>query len=245
LDGWREKETRAAMVFGRCFEKALEAYFCGDDCGAVLFREWGIYRDTPFEYKKGETWDRLVHQGIHLLERFARDNRIHIPQPKENLQIKVTRDFPDGNDFVSYVDAVGELDGLRCLIDWKTTSSRYPEEPAGLLSLDPQLICYSWMTGIPDVAFVVFVRKHNPEIQYLKTSISEEQRSEFGRLVAATIGQIESAQFPSHSGIRFPQNGCVSCSHLGLCLGNQKLIDSNLIRTPGAHDLAWLDELVD
>jgi hypothetical protein len=245
LDGWREKETRAAMVFGRCFEKALEAYFCGDDCGAVLFREWGVYRDTPFEYKKGETWDRFVHQGVHLLERFARDNRIHIPQPKENLQIKVTRDFPDGNDFVSYVDAIGELDGQRCLIDWKTTSSRYPDGPAGLLSLDPQLICYSWMTGIPDVAFVVFVRKHNPEIQYLKTSISEEQRSEFGRLVAATIGQIESAQFPSHSGIRFPQNGCVSCSHLGLCLGDQKLIDSNLIRTPGAHDLAWLDELVD
>ncbi len=28
LDGWREKETRAAMVFGRCFEKALSAYFC-------------------------------------------------------------------------------------------------------------------------------------------------------------------------------------------------------------------------
>ena len=23
LDGWREKETRAAMIFGRCFEKAL------------------------------------------------------------------------------------------------------------------------------------------------------------------------------------------------------------------------------
>ena len=23
LDGWREKETRAAMAFGRCFEKAL------------------------------------------------------------------------------------------------------------------------------------------------------------------------------------------------------------------------------
>ena len=27
LDGWREKDTRAAMVFGRCFEKALGAYF--------------------------------------------------------------------------------------------------------------------------------------------------------------------------------------------------------------------------
>ncbi|MGC2850889.1 MAG: hypothetical protein WB556_12940, partial [Candidatus Acidiferrum sp.] len=46
------------------------------------------------------------------------------------------------------------------------------------------------------VALVVFVRKHQPEIQYLKTSISEEQRLEFGRLLAATIGQFESAQFP-------------------------------------------------
>jgi hypothetical protein len=101
------------------------------------------------------------------------------------------------------------------------------------------------MTGIPDVAFVVFVRKNQPEIQYLKTSISEEQRLEFGRLVVAAVDQIEAARFPPHSGIRFPQNGCLSCSHLGLCLDDQKLIDSSLIRTPGASNLAWLDELVD
>ena len=31
LDGWREKETRAAMAFGRCFERALAAYFSGQD----------------------------------------------------------------------------------------------------------------------------------------------------------------------------------------------------------------------
>ena len=60
------------MVFGRCFEKALAAYFQGNDCTASLFQEWGAFRDTPFEYKKRESWDRLVHQGVHLLERFAR-----------------------------------------------------------------------------------------------------------------------------------------------------------------------------
>jgi hypothetical protein len=92
---------------------------------------------------------------------------------------------------------------------------------------------------------LVFVRKQQPEFQCLKTLISEEQSLESGRLVGATIGQIEAAQFPSHSRIRFPQNGCVSCSHLGLCLDDQKLIDSTLIRTPGASNLAWLDELVD
>ena len=53
LDGWREKETRAAMAFGRCFERALAAYFSGQDSPAELFNEWGAFRDTPFEYKKG------------------------------------------------------------------------------------------------------------------------------------------------------------------------------------------------
>jgi hypothetical protein len=245
LDGWREKETRAALMFGRCFEKAVEAYFCGEDCAATLFREWGAYRQAEFEYKRGETWDRLLHQGVHLLERFAQDNRIRISRPSENLQIKLVRELPNANQFVAYIDAVGELDGVRCLMDWKTTSSRYPEEPAGLLSLDPQLICYSWITDISEVALVVFVRKHHLEIQYLKTSISEEQRAEFGRLLANIISQIESAQFPFHSGIRFPQNGCTSCSHIGLCLKDQKLIDTNLIRSSGGNDLAWLDELVD
>src|SRR3981081_4832091 len=57
LDGWREKETRAAMVFGRCFEKALGAYFCQEDSAAVLFKEWDAYRDAPFEFRKGESWD--------------------------------------------------------------------------------------------------------------------------------------------------------------------------------------------
>jgi GTP cyclohydrolase II len=53
--GWREKETRAAMAFGRCFENALGAYFRQEDCGAVLFKEWEAYRaearsrDSVFE----------------------------------------------------------------------------------------------------------------------------------------------------------------------------------------------------
>src|SRR5258708_7110853 len=83
LDGWREKETRAAMVFGRCFEKALGAYFCEEDSAAMLFKEWEAYRDAPFEYRKGESWDHLFHQRGHLLEIFSRSNPIQIPIPKK------------------------------------------------------------------------------------------------------------------------------------------------------------------
>ena len=92
---------------------------------------------------------------------------------------------------------------------------------------------------------IVFVRKHMPEIQYLRTSISDEQRREFGRVVEATVEQIESGHFGSHSGIRFPQNGCVSCPHLGLSLNDQKLAAAKLVRRAGASDLDWLDELMD
>lgn len=245
LDGWREKDTRAGMAFGRCFETALGAYFRDEDATEVLFKQWEAFREALFEYRKKDSWERLYHQGVHLLHKFAQDDRVRILRPERNLQVKLLRTLPGDHEFVAYIDALGRLDGRDCLIDWKTTTSRYTEEPAGLLQLDPQLICYSWMSGISDVALVVFVRKQMPEIQYLKTSISEDQRRGFGRLVEMTIGQVEAGQFPSHSGIRFPRNGCVSCAHLGLCLDDSKLIEANLVRQPGAAELDWLDHFDD
>jgi hypothetical protein len=245
LDGWREKETRASMLFGRCFEKSLGAFFRHEDSAAVLFKEWEPYHEIPLEFSHGDNWDRMLRQGVRLLEQLARDDRVSIRQPRPNLQVKLVRQLRNGNDFVSYIDALGYLDGTRCLLEWKTTNSRYPEQPQGLLTLDPQLVCYSWISGLADVALVVFVRKRMPEIQYLRTSITEEQRREFGQLVEEAIGRIEAGQFLPHSGIRFPQNGCVSCPYLGLCLGDQHLIDAKLIRRPGASDLDWLNDLDD
>ena len=146
-------------------------------------------------------------------------------------------------NLVHFLDGVGYLDGTSCVLEWKTTSSRYPEEPAGLLALDPQLVCYSWITGISEVAQVVFVRRRLVEVLYLRTSITEEQRQEFGQLVSDTIERIERAQFLPHSGIRFPQNPCSSCPYIGLCLGRADLVESALVRRPGAERLDWLDEL--
>ena len=245
MDGWQEKDTRASMVFGRCFEAALAAYFQNQDCTVALFKEWAAYKDAALEYGKGDSWDRLLQQGVHLLHLFVQDDRVRIQQPGRDLQLKIVRKLSNGSEFVAFVDAIGEIDGRPHLIDWKTTTSRYTEEPDGLWSLDPQLTCYSWMTGIRDVAMVVFVRKKLPEIQYLRTSITEEQAKEYGHLVESTINQIEGGLFLPHSGIRFPTNGCTTCSHLGLCLKNQPLIDSSLTRRPGASDLDWLDQLSD
>ncbi len=242
VDGWQEKETRAGLLFGRAFEQALAAYFQQQDAADVLFRHWSQYQNVPLDYGHGDTWDRMLQQGVKLLELFVQYDRVEIRYPKRNLQIKVARALSSTSQFIGYIDAFGYLDGTRCVIDWKTTAARYPDQPEGLLALDPQLACYSWLTGEPEVAFVVFVRKRLPEIQYLRSTISEEKRQEFGRLVQDAVAQIEAAQFPAHPGIRFPQNGCTSCSFLGLCLPNQALVDNKLLRRAGG-DVGLFDEL--
>jgi CRISPR/Cas system-associated exonuclease Cas4 (RecB family) len=243
LDGWKEKDTRAAMLFGRAFEQALGAYFRREDPGAVLFQEWSACKGQDLRFSKHDTWDRMLEQGIMLLTRFCQDDRVQIHRPRRNLQIKFSRPLSGKNEFIAYVDGIGKLDGTRCLLEWKTSSSRYPEEPKGLLALDPQLVCYSWMTGISEVAQVIFVRKRLVEIQYLRTTITKEQRREFVQLAEDTIRRIESAQFLPHSGIRFPQNPCSTCPYVGLCLGRQDMAEAALVRRPGAEDLGWLDEL--
>jgi len=113
-----------------------------------------------------------------------------------------------------------------------------------LLSLDPQL-CYSWISGIPEVALGVIIRKDPPETQYLKATISEEKRRGFGRLVETTVAHIEPGEFPAHTASAFRRTPPVSCVHLGLCLNNKQLIAANLIRKPGASSLDWLDEFMD
>jgi hypothetical protein len=145
----------------------------------LRFREWSRGQNQGWHHSKGDAWDRMLQQGMQLVDRFCQDDRIR--QLRRELQIKFTRPVSGKNDFVAYVDAIGKLDGEPCLIEWKTTGSRYSEEPDGLLALDPRLVGYSWMTGISQVAQVVFVRKRLVEVQYLRTVIIDEQTAEFGQ----------------------------------------------------------------
>ena len=242
LDGWQEKDFRAAVMFGRVFEQALAALFRREDPAAVLFEQWATCKALKLVYSGNDTWDSMLQQGVRLLERFVQDGRVQIRRPRSRQQVQFTRTLSSGSSFIAFVDAIGELDGRACLLEWKTSSARYPEHPAGLTALDPQLICYSWMTGIDEVAQVVFVRKRAVEVQYLRATITNEQRQEFETLVEDTVRGIESGLFLPHSGIRFPQNPCTTCPFLGICLNRPELVETALVRKPGV-DLGLFDEL--
>jgi hypothetical protein len=62
-------------VLGRSFEKALAAFFEREGPGAMLFKEWGAYRDVPLEYCHGDDWERLLRHGLRLAGDHHRDQR--------------------------------------------------------------------------------------------------------------------------------------------------------------------------
>lgn len=91
LDGWKEKDTRPAMLFGRAFEMALGAYFRREDPGEVLFHEWSVCKNQDLQFSNHDTWDRMLEQGMMLLIRLCQDDRVRVSQPSRSLQIKFSR----------------------------------------------------------------------------------------------------------------------------------------------------------
>src|SRR5271156_4952954 len=88
LDGWKEKDTRAAMVFGRAFERALGAYFRREDAGAVLFAEWSTSQKLGLHYADRAGGDGIPKKEIVLGEGFGKGVGVGLGEPHQDLQIK-------------------------------------------------------------------------------------------------------------------------------------------------------------
>ena len=90
LDGWKEKDTRATLLFGRSFEQALGAYFRGEDSSAALFTEWAKYQEAQLEYSHGDSWERMFRQGVQLLERLAQEHKRQMqPVPRRRAPVPI------------------------------------------------------------------------------------------------------------------------------------------------------------
>ena len=129
LDGWREKETRAAMVFGRCFEKALEAYFCGSDCGALFIGSGAltaILRLITKKVRPGIDWfirgciySSALPKTIEFA--FLSRNRISSSKWSGNSRAQINL-LPTLTPSVNSMAAVALWTG-------RPQPARYPEEP--------------------------------------------------------------------------------------------------------------------
>src|SRR5438093_12004013 len=97
------------MLFGRSFERALAAYFLRQDAAETLFREWQPCRNQEPHYSGNDTWDRMLDQGIQLLDRFCQADRVRIRRPGRPLQSEFTRRLSAADQIAAFVDRIGHL----------------------------------------------------------------------------------------------------------------------------------------
>jgi len=112
LDGLAGKRNTAAMVFGRCFEKALGAYFGQEDSAAVLFKGMECIPRWSFLNTAKESPGTVFSTKASICSKHLRGMiAFGFRRPKKNLQIKILRALSGGSEFVAYLDAIGEIDG--------------------------------------------------------------------------------------------------------------------------------------
>ena len=232
LDGWTEREDKASLVFGRIFQTVVEAQFLVPDSVRFFTEHWQPVRKLSLEYAPGDSWEKMLAQGQELLTRFQQDERVQIEDGRTDFQIKYRRVLPlSDRHFLAYLDAVGWVDGIHCLIEWKTSTQAYPDHFPRLLELDPQLVCYSWAAQKQEVCLVNFVRKKQPEIQYLHARVRQRQWRAFAQTLDLVVSEMEAGHFYPRSGIRYPNNQCLNCAYLGLCLRKKALVEEKLVKT--------------
>jgi hypothetical protein len=231
LDGWTEREGKASLIFGRIFQSAVEAQFLVEDSVAFFNERWTQVKEAGLEYSNGDSWEEMLDQGQQLLEQFRRDQRVQIEEGRTDFQVRIRRPLPMSQlHFLAYIDALGWVDGIHCLIEWKTSTQAYPESMPRVLELDPQLVCYSWAAQKQEVCLVNFVRKKKPGIQYLHARIRQRQWRGFEETLDMLVREMEAGYFHPRSGIRYPNNQCLNCAYLGLCLRQKRLVEANLTR---------------
>src|SRR2546422_2015889 len=94
LDGWQEKDTRAAMLFGRAFERALAAYFLRQDAAATLFQEWKLCQDQKLQYSHGDTWIACSNKAFNCSTASARKIACAFASPGATCRSSLYGHFP-------------------------------------------------------------------------------------------------------------------------------------------------------
>jgi hypothetical protein len=181
IKGYISREESVALRFGDCIEGAVrwhlmrnyEPKTCVEEF-QVLWSKFRDNEDITYSEKSGD-WEDHYRIGQELCRLFELNAKA-FPLANPRFQINLRREFFPGDaefaglEFNAYVDVVStverdhpmlpplEGEGPRdVVIDIKTSAAPYFSDPR-LARLDGQLRKYAWVSGIPTVAFLVFVK---------------------------------------------------------------------------------------
>jgi hypothetical protein len=223
VENLRTRSPASSLVFGQVIHAALADLF-GKGGDPVSFFEtlWAEAKDWDLTYKNREPWEKLRDSGQGLLEKFLKDDLPRlgdIQSSEESFRFQVTGiDEP----FVGIIDLVAALEGVRTLIDFKTSAGSY--EPHEVL-LSDQLTAYQ--LAKPDAAqaaLCVLVKTKEPKIEWHVARRVPDQLTEYLGKVGYVAREIASGRF-----YKRPGKWCSWCDFLPVCTGDTKTAQATLV----------------
>lgn len=167
IDGWKEKGERAALAFGKCIEDSIQ-YFHDNGCKPEdaldqFSGKWEKWRDQELIYTDQEgNFSELGQMGKEMMRLYEIVSpTLPIRNPKWQLEFR--KQLWPGTElseieFLAYVDLLSILeDGTKLIVDIKTAKSPV-DLTSNMLAMDQQLRSYAWVSGVPEVGFMCFVK---------------------------------------------------------------------------------------
>ena len=96
LDGWKEKDTELPCSSAAASRKPWRPSSTVRTLGGAVQGVGSSTRKLRWSIRKGDNWERMLRQGVQLLERLAQDNRIRIRQPQHNCRSSSCGRFRQG-----------------------------------------------------------------------------------------------------------------------------------------------------
>lgn len=185
--GWKQKDNKASFLFGKALEDAVQHHHEHDGIGALekFVYLWSMHKETPnITYTDTEVnWETCLKMGSDMIRLYVvRQPELPIPMGGRSIfQREYTKEVFPGDPNYGEIEHLGKLD-IVCFadvdhpllpkVDWKpeygafrpvivdikTSAVDFAEQP-GMASLDLQLRCYSWLSGIRDAGLLWFVKK--------------------------------------------------------------------------------------
>lgn len=175
IDGWREKAEKASLEFGKCIESAVQFFHDnglkpGDSTEEFtrLWLKWSENKELTYTDQE-RSWFDLFTMGKEMT-RLYEILLPGLPIKNPKWQLQFLKPLWPGSDlgsleFMGYVDLLSTLeDGTRIIIDIKTAKQPLDTTP-GLLAMDGQLRKYAWVSKIPNVGFLNFVKSRPDDFQ--------------------------------------------------------------------------------
>ncbi len=224
LEKLRPKVESAGLVFGARIHLALADLFrSGVDPVETFQKDWESLKEVELHYNKRESWEKLKETGVRLLEQFLKAEAPKIRQiesVEKKFELRITLlELP----FVGIADLVAQVNGLKTVVDFKTSGSDYEDHE---VILSDQLTAY-WLADpeAQKVALCVLVKTKEPKIEWHFAERDAERLAEY-------LAKVQIISEDIHTGKYYKRPGkhCSYCDFLPVCLGDKEKVQETLVR---------------